>query len=221
MARDAALARGSLPAVRVFCWDPPAVSLGFRQARPEWLEGPAWRASGLEAVERPTGGGIAFHGSDVSIAVALSRRPGQLLEALLAAVGESAVALCESFGLAARWDATRQAEPIVYCLAQRSPYAVQVGERKVAGFSLRRFPEAWLIEGSLLVAPLPRRLQHAVPAAVLAQLGARATSLADAAGARISEADVATRWARQWETWWSTERMKDAKHEQLEAGRHP
>src|SRR3989338_8978996 len=101
MALDEGLALQAEPSVRVFTWSPPAISLGFKQQPPGWLEETRWRNAGLELVERPTGGGIAFHGSDVSISVVAPLRPGVSPHALVSAVCESAVRLCGTYGLEA------------------------------------------------------------------------------------------------------------------------
>jgi len=113
---------------------------------------------------------------------------------------------------------------------------VLVGSRKVAGFALRRFKHSWLIQGSLLVRPLPDAVGAMLPRAVKDVLGARAIALSDAigaysslslatrqtrgpagggalrVGAPVSEEEVAVQWARQWPAWWD---------ERLLAGGHP
>ena len=203
MARDGTLAQEAAAAVRFYRWAPPAVSLGWKQKHPAWLAPARWAAAGLEAVERPTGGGIAVHGSDVSLGVVVPRAGGVRLEALMEAVCRSAVALCRSYG------ATASAAPdvpgggrVTYCLSEAGPYAVLSGGRKVAGFALRRYPEAWLIQGSLLVRPLPEALARAMPAEAVRGVDTRAVSLAEAAGEAVTETDAAERWAAHWASWW-------------------
>lgn len=199
MARDAQLGEDARPTVRWFTWDPPAVSLGLKQEVPAWLRALAWRQSGLDWVRRPSGGGIAFHGSDVSLAVAVPRALSVPLDALMRAVCESATQVCRSFGVAARPVLqTPGAGRITYCLAERSPYAVMAGSKKVAGFALRRLASSWLIEGSMLVKPLPDRLAAGVPAEVLDELRAQAMPLAEAAPSPMAEHDVMSRWAGSW-----------------------
>ena len=231
MARDEALAQEAAAAVRFYRWAPPAVSLGWKQPRPEWLQPARWAAAGvmvkfggcrgvaqrqdppnlttaavgLEAVERPTGGGIAVHGSDVSLGVAVPRAGGVRLDTLMDAACRSAVALCRSYGVAAR--ATLDAPDggrVTYCLSEASPYAVLVGGRKVAGFALRRYPRAWLIQGSLLVRPIPEALARAMPSEAIRGLEGRAVSLAEAAAETeaVTERGAAERWAAHWASWW-------------------
>ena len=199
MACDERLALEAEPAVRLFTWHPPAISLGWKQPRPSWLDAPAWRAEGLACVERPTGGGVAFHGSDLSIAVVVPRRLGLRLDALMRSVCASAAALCERYGVAAVpfLDAAGSGR-IAYCLTEVSPYAVCIDGRKTAGFSLRRYPESWLVQGSALIQPIPPALVRAIPPDIATRLAARARSLSDAAQQPISARDAAERWADIW-----------------------
>ena len=163
MAIDVRLAEEAQPTFRLFRWARPACSLGFRQPLPWWIDARAFERAGVELVERPTGGGLAVHGSDVSCSVVMPRDgvgPATLLEAL----GETIVSVAERFGVSARWmpDAagTRR---IVHCLTELSPYAVMVGNRKLCGFALRRTPSSWLAQGSLLVRGLPGACDALMP----------------------------------------------------------
>ena len=203
MAFDGRLAQEAVPLVRLFTWDPPAVSFGCRQPRPDWFDEARWRDSGFDWVERPTGGGIALHGSDVSLAVVVPRAIGLPLDRLMGLVCQSAVRLCRSYEL----EATPQLEAerprrITYCLSEQSPYAVTIDGYKVGGFALRRYRESWLIQGSLLVRSLPRRMAQAIPREVTEALRQRALSLAEASATPVTESDVVRRWAAQWGAWW-------------------
>jgi len=199
MALDERLANHAEPNVRLFTWNPPAISLGFKQATPQWLDPARWQAAGLELVERPTGGGIAFHGSDVSISIVVPRPSCPSICSLMRTVCESAVRLCGTYGLKAMSVlSVPQAERVEYCLTQPSPYAVFFAERKVAGFALRRFPRSWLVQGSLLVRLLPAMLAGALPQDVRDQLAGRAVALSDAAGRWVDEVEVAQRWSQEF-----------------------
>ena len=201
MALDERLALEAAPTLRLFRWDPPAFSLGWRQTRPTWLDARVLRESGLELVERPTGGGLACHGSDLSCAVVIPRGDGQPIHQLMAAVCEAVVEVARSFGVEA--SALLEVpghQRITVCLSEPSSYAVLTGERKLAGFALRRYPDSWLIHGSLLVRPLPAMLLEAMPGSVSGQVLASATSLSEAAGTLVWEQEVAVRLAERWST---------------------
>ena len=201
MALDVRLAQEGRWAVRFFTWH-PGMSLGWKQPTPDWFDADAWRAAGLDVVERPTGGGIAFHGSDVSVSIVVPRSAGQSVAELLGAVCQSAARLCETYGLEAVCACRdRHTERITYCLTEPSPYAVFLdGRKKVAGFALRRYPESWLIQGSLLVNPIPGKLTGALPSDVVQSLRERAISLSQHTITR--EQEVMERWADHWTVWW-------------------
>ena len=204
MAVDRALAEEAIPTVRFFCWDSPAVSLGWKQPHPEWLASRAWLAAGCERVERPTGGGLAFHGSDLSISITVPRAEPMSLHALMDAVCGSAVALCRSYGADAYSPSDAlNGRRIAYCLTETSPYAARIGAQKVAGFALRRFPRSWLVQGSLLVRPISDTLARALPPELLDSLRDRAVALSETATERVDEPAAAHRWAASWFAWWA------------------
>ena len=203
MAYDERLAREDTLTVRFFRWDPPAISLGFKQPLPAWLNPFDLRPSTFDLVERPTGGGIAFHGSDVSFAVVLPRTDDRSPRSIMTAICGSAQHLCASYGIEATTLLEQPGtERITYCLLQPSSYAVLIGDRKVAGLALRRYPQSWLIQGSLLARPLPQPLRSALPIEVVERLDCRAVSLEQAAGCPPSEPQVIDRWAAHWSMWW-------------------
>ncbi len=190
-----------VPTVRFFTWHPPAVSLGFKQPPPEWLTPSQWSAQGLELVERPTGGGMAFHGSDVSLSIVVPRASAVPLELIMRTVCQSAVQVCRAFGAEAHALMDVQTEGrITYCLTQPSPYAVLIGARKVAGFAVRRYPDGWLIQGSLLVRRLPGLLARALPSDLLQRVEREASPLCFFGG--VSEREIARHWADRWVAWW-------------------
>jgi lipoate-protein ligase A len=75
MALDEALLRGDgPPALRLYAWDPPALSLGHFQPR-EAFDAAAVRAAGAVIVRRPTGGGAIHH--DRELTFSISAEPGR------------------------------------------------------------------------------------------------------------------------------------------------
>ena len=210
MALDARLAQDPVARVRFFTWSAPAVSLGWKQPAPAWLEAASWRATGLEQVERPTGGGIAFHGSDLSVSVVVPRTVRLSVQALMRTICESAVRLCGELGVEAAVRLESAADGrIDYCLMEPSAYAVMAGARKVAGFALRRYPDTWLIQGSMLVRPLPPRMTHRLPEELRGGLAARAIALSEAADSDLTPSMLAERWAQQWSSWWDADLIEE------------
>lgn len=186
MAFDEALVADSAPTLRLFRWQTPAISIGYRQRLPAWVDPAFLRSFGVELVERPTGGGIAVHGSDLSCAVVVPRHPSRSLREVMEGVCEGFARACSSLGVEVQWHVeVPRATPVVYCLTEPSPYALSVRDRKLCGFAVRAYPTAWLIQGSLLVRPLPAAIQAVMPATVRSDYDTRAMCLEEAAGGDI------------------------------------
>lgn len=206
MAHDEQLATtaGNSPAVRFFCWSPPALSFGLKQPHPAWFDAGKTEASGLQWVHRPTGGALALHGSDVSWSLVFPQNRGFSLDTLMRRVCECARSLCSHFGVEANalLDAPA-AGRVTYCLAETSPYAIMIGSKKVMGFAIRRFPETWLIQASLLIGTLPKPVEAALPDAVRTEYKKRAAALSESAGKKMTAAEVKACCAQNWQQWWN------------------
>ncbi len=203
MAFDENLAEQAQPAVRFFCWSPPGVSFGLKQPQPEWFDSQSFEIQGLEWVHRPTGGALALHGSDVSWSIVIPNAWKAPLEEWMRKVCACAVALCADFGVEAKalLDAPA-AGRVTYCLAETSPYAIMVGQRKVMGFAIRRFPNSWLVQASLLVEPVPGKLRALLPESVLSQYSVRAIALSEASEQEVFARAVQAHCAQHWQKWW-------------------
>jgi lipoate-protein ligase A len=172
MAADEALladvAAGAPPALRLYTWATPALSLGRFQAWDD-VDAEACARLGVEAVRRPTGGKALLHGADLTYAVALRRPPGRagsvravydLLAAALvdglARVGVGA-AVARHDGSRPEWRAgsvpERPAGPV--CFATQQGADLRVGDRKLCGSAQTRTTQAVLQHGSILLDRLP------------------------------------------------------------------
>jgi lipoate-protein ligase A len=61
----------SLPTLRFYGWEPPAVSIGYFQGLHEEVDVDACRAAGVDVVRRITGGGAVFHHYEVTYSIVL------------------------------------------------------------------------------------------------------------------------------------------------------
>ena len=202
MAVDEQLAKEAQPTLRLFRWSRPAFSLGFKQPMPAWMDRERLASYGVEVVERPTGGGIAVHGSDLSCSVVVPHEAGvTTLRALMQSVCETLAGAVQSFGVACRWlDDGVTSQRIDYCLTEESPYAIMVGERKLCGLALRRYPASWLVQGSLLVRPLPTVFTRVMPREIVEAFQIRAISLEETIGRPIVDDELTTRIMEVWQT---------------------
>jgi lipoyl(octanoyl) transferase len=159
MAADEALlesvVRGAAPALRLYRWHPPALSLGRFQPDAD-VDGEACRRLGVEVVRRPTGGQGLLHGADLTYAVAMPRPGGAaggvdavyrwLAQALVGGLGRLGVDAA-----VARHDGP--AGPV--CFAGQQGADLRVGDRKVCGSAQVRRDDAVLQHGSILLGRLP------------------------------------------------------------------
>ncbi len=249
MARDTAMAwavgEGLVPpTLRLYRWDPPAVSLGYAQRRDLPLDLAACARTGLAVVRRPTGGRAVLHVGDLTYAVAVPRR-GIWADAGVAAccrrIHEAVAAGLSRLGVPAEVAGPRpplgrtDAESGALCFAAVSSHEITVGGRKLVGSAQRRFERAILQHGSIPIVAERGRL-----AALVARGAGRAARLLEetmvslaevlgeppdpeAVGAAVAAGISAAFDVRLAEGWWDpAEEVLAARLEAMgTAGEHP
>lgn len=212
MACDAELlaavgAGGSPPTLRLFGWDPPAVSLGAHQPDPDPAALAALAARGATWIRRPTGGRAVYHGPPAeeltyAVVAPLGRPPldGGLREVhrrIHRAVARGLARLGIEASLAAG-DGGRAPSPgaRLACFAVAAPDEVVAGGRKLVGSAQRRSRRAVLQHGSLPLAGDDSPLEAAWPGSVAS--GASTTASA-AAGRRVGFDEAARALAAGFE----------------------
>jgi lipoyl(octanoyl) transferase len=158
----------SLPVLRLYGWDPPALSLGRYQDAGAALRLERCAADQIPVVRRMTGGGIIFHAQELTYSIVCS--PGHLGEA--AGVKEGFRRLCafllgtyRRLGLQANFaadlnpDGERLGERTAFCFAGKEEFDVLVNGRKIGGNAQRRLRGAILQHGSI---PLQSRVKDAL-----------------------------------------------------------
>jgi lipoate-protein ligase A len=182
MAIDEAVLRARIagtapPTVRLYGWDPPAVSLGYAQPVDARIDRGALARLGIGLVRRATGGSAILHESPESeVTYSVVARAddfagaGDVLETYRV-IGVGLVAALARLGIAAalvplrraaRRAARRGATP-AFCFARTGAFEVVVAGRKVCGSAQRRRRGAFLQHGSLLLAADPGRLAAVFP----------------------------------------------------------
>lgn len=189
MAVDEALLRAaergtSGPVLRLYRWEPAAVSLGYFQEWGRAVNEAACREAGIDIVRRPTGGRAVFHHREVTYSVVLPpghpmagqtvmegyRRISEALQAGLARLGIAAV-----LARPAASPAGEGREALAgACFDSASRYELEWNGRKVVGSAqLRRASGAVLQHGSI-----PLEFDVELTARVLAPGGRGARFLA-------------------------------------------
>ncbi len=170
MARDEQLARErieqpELPSIlRLYSWQPSAVSIGFQQ-KIETIDAEACHAAGIDVVRRPTGGRAVLHANELTYAVITRAHPAeglyavhnQIATALLEAIntiGASELPLEVTARSAGGSTVGGQKVSLpVACFASTARHEVAWQSKKVIGSAQRRFGEVVLQHGSILLTP--------------------------------------------------------------------
>ena len=158
MARDEALAEsvgeGAVPALRVYTFEPPAVSLGRFQEYPGSFDLERCRAAGVDFVRRPSGGLAILHYGDFTYSLSLPRSgggPGVARDFFL----KTASALVESLS-----DLGIRVRPVEHSASSRSGTwcfgacfgaDIEWGNRKICGSAIRVYGASVLQHGSLFL----------------------------------------------------------------------
>lgn len=197
MAIDEALLRSfdpafSRPVLRLYGWNPPALSLGRFQKAAEVLDLARCRADGVAIVRRVTGGGVIYHADELTYSLVCA--PGQIPPA--ASIKDSfrvltgfLLAFYRALGFDAAYafdvvpQGTRLGERTAFCFAGRESFDILAGGRKIGGNAQRRLKGVIFQHGSI---PLQNRAatgltymreqipEHAEGTASLAEFGVSA-----------------------------------------------
>lgn len=159
MAMDQALAEScaagdSLPTLRFYRWDPPAVSLGRHQPLSD-VNIDAVAANGYDLVRRPTGGRAILHTDELTYSVCApadeSRVQGSVMDAYLR-LSNALLAGLHSLGLnadKAGSDVRAGSQVSAACFEVPSAYEITAGGRKLLGSAQSRRAGYVLQHGSL------------------------------------------------------------------------
>lgn len=159
MAADVALldevARGAPPALRLYRWRPPALTLGRFQSGSD-VDAAACVRLGVEVVRRPTGGRALLHGADLTYAAVFPepRGPDAGVDAVYRRVAGALIAGLARLGVSA--EVARHDGPAgAVCMATQQGADLRVGDRKVCGSAQVRHRGVVLQHGSVLLHRLP------------------------------------------------------------------
>jgi lipoate-protein ligase A len=142
------------PALRLYGWRAPAVSLGYRQRAPSWLS--RCDAYGIETVRRITGGGAVLHAGDLTYAVIAPIGTAELPDDLAGSYDWIRTRLLEGLeragfaGHAAR--AVDGAARYELCFAGATGFEVELDGQKLIGSAQRRTAHGLLQHGSIRIA---------------------------------------------------------------------
>jgi lipoate-protein ligase A len=160
MAIDEACSQGvrrgeSPPTVRFYDWSTPSISIGYFQRLEETVDYPRCAASNVSVVRRLTGGGAVLHHREITY----SASAGSHLEGFRGihetyrTLSEGLVRGLRRIGVPAE---ISPGDPEVrqrdrYCFARPARHEIVVRGKKLIGSAQRRWREAFLQHGSILI----------------------------------------------------------------------
>ncbi len=163
-----AAGKGALPVLRIYGWQPPALSLGRYQKTAEVLDLHRCAAHNVPIVRRITGGGVIWHASELTYSLVCAPRhlpDGLSVKGSFRVLTSFLLAFYRSLGLDAAWamdsDPHHAAlgERTAFCFAGRESYDIIAGDRKIGGNAQRRTRAAIFQHGSI---PLVNRIEEGV-----------------------------------------------------------
>jgi lipoate-protein ligase A len=149
------VAAGQPPALRVYTWPVPTLSLGRFQDAAD-VDEHACARLGVPITRRPTGGAALLHGADLTYAVAMPLAGGvdRGVQPVYDRIAGALIAGLRRVGVSAAI-ARHEGPPGAVCFAGQQGADLRVGDRKVCGSAQVRRHGAVLQHGSILL----RRLE--------------------------------------------------------------
>ncbi len=163
MAIDEALLRcfalgASQPVLRLYGWNPPALSLGRFQKAGEVLDLPRCDTAGVAVVRRITGGGVIYHADELTYAIVCSPQqipPAASIKDSFRVLTAFLLAMYRRLGLDAGYavdcadNPARLGERTPFCFAGRETFDIIVNGRKIGGNAQRRLKNVIFQHGSV------------------------------------------------------------------------
>ncbi len=205
MAVDEALLEGmnsenALPALRLYAWSPPCLSLGYAQPASD-VDMEALHQRGWELVRRPTGGRAILHTDELTYAVIGPHSEPRLVGSVLESYQRLSRALLQALHRL-QVPAHSQAQALIppgsdpkgaVCFEVPSNYEITVNGKKLIGSAQARRRDGVLQHGSLPLTGDIQRITRALvfPDAASRQAAAvrltdRATTVAESLGREVS-----------------------------------
>lgn len=158
---EALLLRAEMPVVRFYRWTAPAVTFGYAQRHAEVQA----LAGGHPCIRRWTGGGVVFHGSDLTIALAVPgrrARDGRKSDEIYRGIHLAILKVVQQAFPEARLAGEDDCRPGAACFQSPALHDILFHGKKICGGALRRGRDGILYQGSLHADLLPADLAAAL-----------------------------------------------------------
>lgn len=157
-----------IPAVRVYGWQPHAISLGHHQAITD-IDTEVCGARGIDIVRRATGGRAILHAHEVTYSVAMFSDERSIID-IYASISEALAYGLRTLGAAVDFAQVQPEFSTLYkhpsaipCFSSSARYEIQYKGKKLVGSAQRRYashehPETVMQHGSILLGTEHRQL---------------------------------------------------------------
>jgi len=164
--------QGGAPTLRIYGWDPHAISIGYNQRRHD-LDEAKCLAQGIDIVRRPTGGRAILHADELTYSVVMHAE-GKSISQIYCDISKALVRGLRSLGADVGYSAAQPDFPLLYrnqnsipCFASSARYEIQYRGKKLVGSAQRRYTtpsgdDVVLQHGSILLGPAHKELSELV-----------------------------------------------------------
>jgi lipoate-protein ligase A len=187
--------RGS-PVLRLYRFDPPAVTIGYHQAPEAILDLDSLRRDGVDLVRRVTGGRALLHEGELTyciVAPAGNDALGGGFAYAYASISAAIVKALRSLGVDAALSGGRRGDDArgltTPCLVSACRHEITAGGKKIVGSAQRMTGRAILQHGSILLLPGSERIT-AYLKGDWDSLRNRITSVSEECGTVVSEREM-------------------------------
>ena len=190
--------------LRVYGWNPPAVSLGYGQRATQELDFKRLKRDKIGLVRRPTGGRAVLHDCETTYAVAgdIGGLFGPSLHTTYLKIGEALQAVLRILGISTGLEKARTRDDRAKsgasapCFTSTARFEITAGGKKIVGSAQKRGKTRFLQHGSLLTAPQKSvadylNLPPAKKESYRKRLAMESTSLADLGLGHITDDTIA------------------------------
>jgi lipoate-protein ligase A len=150
----------SRPLLRIYGWEPPALSIGRFQKACVVLDQERCAQARVPAVRRITGGGVIYHAGEITYSLVCAPRhvpPAASIRESFRVLTSFLIRFYEKLGLDARYAVehfpagTMLGERTDFCFAGKESYDIMIDGKKIGGNAQRRMKDVIFQHGSIPV----------------------------------------------------------------------
>ena len=148
---------GGAPVLRLYSFNPPAITLGYHQDAAKAIDLEAAAADGLDIIRRITGGRALLHDGELTYSVTAPIGPpfGQGLADTFLVIAGVIVSALRDAGIDASLGSAKhvgvESSMSSPCLVSTSRHEITAGGKKISGSAQRRTGGAFIQHGSILL----------------------------------------------------------------------